>query len=219
LRDAVSTDWYRITADEALTQAGIPFRDGLSPKEAARRLAEHGPNELAEADVKNPWRILVEPFTSLLIVAAMASAFLGDYEDAIAIFAIIVLNAVLGFRQEYRAEKTDDKEAILAAVKTTKLETIGGPIDFTEPVVGATPPFKVGPCHIVENVYKTPLVGGKWRKGTTWPYELTICSNAAGPSLSGSEVVLGVFLDLGPRSMTSCQHVRQSLLRSDRRSV
>ena len=73
----------------------------------------------------------------------------------------------------------DDKEAILAAIKTTKLETIGGPIDFTAPVIGATPPFKVGPCHIVENVYKTPLVGGQWRKGTTYPFELTVVSNAA----------------------------------------
>ncbi len=80
-----------------------------------------------------------------------------------------------------RATSVDDKEAILAAIKTTKMDTIGGKIDFTEPVVGPTPPFKVGPCHIVENVYKTPQVGGQWRKGTTWPYELTVCSKAGVP--------------------------------------
>jgi branched-chain amino acid transport system substrate-binding protein len=78
-----------------------------------------------------------------------------------------------------RATSVDDKEAILAAIKTTKLETIGGLIDFTAPVVGATPPFQVGPCHITENVYKTPLVGGQWRKATQYPFELTIVSNAA----------------------------------------
>ena len=78
-----------------------------------------------------------------------------------------------------RATSVDDKEAILAAIKGTKLETIGGLIDFTAPVVGATPPFQVGPCHIIENVYKTPLVGGQWRKGTKYPFELTIVSNAA----------------------------------------
>jgi Ca2+-transporting ATPase len=104
------TDWYRITTDEALSLTGTSSRDGLSEDEAARRLAEYGPNELAESGVKNPWRILAEQFTSLLIViliiAAIASAVLGDYEDAIAILAIVVLNAVLGFRQEYRAEKT-----------------------------------------------------------------------------------------------------------------
>jgi branched-chain amino acid transport system substrate-binding protein len=79
-----------------------------------------------------------------------------------------------------RATSVDDKQAILDAIKTTKMDTIGGPIDFTAPVVGATPPFQVGPCHIVENVYKTPLVGGQWRAGMEWPYDLTICSNAAG---------------------------------------
>ena len=75
------TDWYRITIDEALSQTGTASRDGLSPEEAARRLAEDGPNELAEADVKSPWRILLEQFTSLLIIililAAIASAVPG----------------------------------------------------------------------------------------------------------------------------------------------
>ncbi len=83
-----------------------------------------------------------------------------------------------------RATSVDDKEAIITAVKTTKLDTIGGPIDFTAPIVGAKPPFQVGPCHIVENVYKTPLVGGQWRTGTTYPFDLTIVSTAAAKDLS-----------------------------------
>jgi branched-chain amino acid transport system substrate-binding protein len=78
-----------------------------------------------------------------------------------------------------RATSVDDKEAIMTAIKTTKLQTIGGLIDFTAPV--ESPPFKVGPRHVRENVYKTPLVGGQWRKGTEYPFELTICSNAACP--------------------------------------
>jgi branched-chain amino acid transport system substrate-binding protein len=82
-----------------------------------------------------------------------------------------------------RATSVDDKEAIITAVKTTKLDTIGGPIDFTAPVVGATPPFQVGPCHIVENVYKTPLVGGQWRTATAYPFELTVVSAAAAKDL------------------------------------
>ena len=103
------TDWYRLTADEALQEAGGD-PDGLSDEEARKRLAEHGPNELVQAGVKSRWRILLEQFTSILIViliiAAIASAALGDYEDAIAIVAIVILNALLGFRQEYQAEKT-----------------------------------------------------------------------------------------------------------------
>ncbi len=104
------TDWYQITTDEALAQTGTPHVQGLSQQEAADRLASQGPNELAEAGTKSPWRILLEQFTSvlivILIVAAIISAALGDYEDAIAILAVLVLNAVLGFRQEYKAEKT-----------------------------------------------------------------------------------------------------------------
>ena len=103
------TDWYRKSAEEALRDLGGESR-GLTEQEAARRLAEQGPNELAETGRKNPLRILAEQFTSLLIVilviAAIASAALGDYKDAIAIIAIVLLNAALGFRQEYRAEKT-----------------------------------------------------------------------------------------------------------------
>lgn len=77
-----------------------------------------------------------------------------------------------------RAKNVDDKEALLEAIKTTKLETLAGKIDFTEPVPQG-PPFKVGPCHIHPNVYKTPQVGGQWRKGTKYPYDLVIVSIAA----------------------------------------
>ena len=49
-----------------------------------------------------------------------------------------------------------------------KLDTIAGLIDFTA-LVPAGPPYKGGPCRIHPNVYKTPLVGGQWRKGTKIP--------------------------------------------------
>jgi len=102
-------DWHRLSAKDALSRTGGAL-SGLTSEEAERRLAEHGPNELVQAGVKSPWRILLEQFTSvlivILIVAAIASLALGDHEDAIAIFAIVILNGLLGFRQEYRAEKT-----------------------------------------------------------------------------------------------------------------
>jgi Ca2+-transporting ATPase len=156
------TDWYRITTDEALAQTGTPSLDGLSREEAARRLAEQGPNELTEADVKSPWRILLEQFTSLLIiiliVAAIASAFLGDYEDAIAIFAIIVLNAVLGFRQEYRAEKTMQALRQLATpiVRVRRAGTVAE-ISARDLVVGDMVLLEAGnlvpaDCRLIESV-------------------------------------------------------------------
>ena len=69
----------------------------------------YGPNELRERGSKPPWRIFVDQFTGtlvlILIVAAIISAIIGDFKDAIAILLIVFLNAVLGFVQEYRAEK------------------------------------------------------------------------------------------------------------------
>jgi branched-chain amino acid transport system substrate-binding protein len=80
-----------------------------------------------------------------------------------------------------RTKNVDDKSTIVEAIKTTKLDTIGGHIDFTAPVEPAGPPWKAGPRHVHENVYKTPQVGGQWRKGTKYPYELTVVSTAAVP--------------------------------------
>jgi Ca2+-transporting ATPase len=101
---------------------GTDFEAGLTPAEAQRRLAEEGLNELVERGVKSPWLILWEQLTGLmvviLIVAAVVSGALGDWKDAIAILAIVVLNAVLGFSQEFRAEKA------MAALKQLAVPTV-----------------------------------------------------------------------------------------------
>lgn len=92
-----------------LQELGTDPVSGLSESEAARRLAKNGRNELISTGIKSPWLILWEQLTALmvviLIIATLASALLGDYKDAFAIGAIVVLNALLGFSQEYRAEK------------------------------------------------------------------------------------------------------------------
>jgi Ca2+-transporting ATPase len=102
-------NWYQQSAEEVVAALSTNAGRGLSADEATRRLEQYGPNELIERGTKSPWRILWEQFTSslvvVLIVAAVVSALLGDLEDAIAILAIVILNAVLGFRQEYRAER------------------------------------------------------------------------------------------------------------------
>lgn len=103
------TNWYEIEPLAAMKKLGTDRAAGLSEAEAARRLAEYGRNELAQRGTKRPWRIFWDQMTELmvviLIIAAVISALLGDYNDAIAIATIVVLNAVLGFSQEYRAEK------------------------------------------------------------------------------------------------------------------
>ncbi|MBI3413057.1 MAG: calcium-translocating P-type ATPase, SERCA-type [Candidatus Aenigmarchaeota archaeon] len=83
---------------------------GLSSAEAVRILAETGRNKLTEKKGKTPAELFLEQFSSVLIIvlilAALVSFFLGEVIDAAAIISIVILNAVLGFVQEYRAEKS-----------------------------------------------------------------------------------------------------------------
>jgi len=85
-------------------------RAGLAAAEAQRRLQEQGPNQLTEAKGKSPWRLFLEQFQGVviwvLIAAAVLSGIMGELIDAIAIVAIIVINAILGFVQESRAERS-----------------------------------------------------------------------------------------------------------------
>ncbi len=101
--------WYTYSVDHVLADLQTTAEGGLSPTEATARLATYGPNELIEKGAKSPWQILFDQFKEtmviVLIIAAIISAALSDWKDAIAILAIVVLNAILGFVQEYRAEK------------------------------------------------------------------------------------------------------------------
>ena len=128
------TDWYRKESSETISLLNSDAEAGLSTAEAQRRLVEHGPNELVERGLKSPWHILWEQLTGLmvviLIVAAVVSGAVGDWKDAIAILAIVVLNAVLGFSQEYRAEKAMATLKQLA-VPTVKVRRNGRVVEIS----------------------------------------------------------------------------------------
>ena len=101
--------WYQQDVASVLSHFETQADAGLSEDLIARRLEEFGPNELIETGGRGPWRILWEqisgPMVILLLVAAGVSVFLNEIHDAIVILAIVILNAVLGFFQDYRAEK------------------------------------------------------------------------------------------------------------------
>lgn len=83
--------------------------DGLSLSNAEERLREHGKNELAEKKKKSAWRLFLNQFKDvmilILLIAAVISIAIGDIKDAVVILIIVLLNAIIGFIQEYRAEK------------------------------------------------------------------------------------------------------------------
>ena len=76
-----------------------------------------------------------------------------------------------------RTKDVDDKNQIIAAIAATNVETIVGPVDFTQEV-GAE-----GGTRPVPNVVRTPLSGGQWRPAEKWNYDIVQCSNAGWPMI------------------------------------
>ena len=101
--------WHTLTVAEVAARLRTDAGRGLAEAEAARRLQQYGPNALAETPGRSPLAIFAAQFQSLivlLLVAATAVAFaLGETIEAVAILVVIVLNAVIGFLTEWRAEQ------------------------------------------------------------------------------------------------------------------
>ncbi|MHA1917583.1 MAG: calcium-translocating P-type ATPase, SERCA-type [Candidatus Ranarchaeia archaeon] len=99
---------YQLETEDVLEQYQTSV-DGLSKEEAKKRLETHGENVLIEHDGITPFQIFVNQFKDLmviiLLIAALLSFFLGETIDAIVIGIIVILNSVLGFIQEFKAEK------------------------------------------------------------------------------------------------------------------
>ncbi len=102
-------DWHSLPAEDALDALGTHYSQGLTTEEARRRLKIFGYNELTEPPKPGFWKRLWAQFNNflviILIVASLISVLLGDYVEAGAIMAIVILNAVLGLVQESRAEE------------------------------------------------------------------------------------------------------------------
>jgi P-type Ca2+ transporter type 2C len=116
-------NWHLVRVEEASELLSVDIQKGLSEADASRRVEEHGPNELEEQGVKSPlamlWDQLTETMVVILIIAAGVSYFLlNEIKDAVVILAVVVVNTLLGFRQEYQAEKA------MAALKKMAVPTV-----------------------------------------------------------------------------------------------
>jgi Ca2+-transporting ATPase len=102
-------NWHTLTTDETAQRLETNPQSGLSSANAAKRLAQYGANELKEKRARSLWRMLLDQFADFMIIvligAAVVSGIVGDVEDTVAIIVIVILNAVIGFVQEYRAEQ------------------------------------------------------------------------------------------------------------------
>ena len=116
--------WHTLSTERVLEQLSAT-RAGLSSGEARRRLVEHGPNELVSADHVSPWTVFANQFKNVLIIilliATVLSAFLGHAVESIAIAVIVLFAIVLGFIQEYRAERAIEALKKMAAPFATVL--------------------------------------------------------------------------------------------------
>jgi P-type Ca2+ transporter type 2C len=108
-KESAREDWHRMPPGSVLSKLRTS-KDGLSRAEAQNRLTEFGANEIHEGRQVKPWVIFVRQFKSLLILllvaAAVVSGVLGEWVDSLVIAAIVVLNAIIGFYQEFSAEKS-----------------------------------------------------------------------------------------------------------------
>jgi Ca2+-transporting ATPase len=102
-------DWHSQSLEKVIEALNTHPNRGLSAAEAQARLAQYGPNQLQERPRPTFWHMLLGQFNNFLVLilisASVVSFILGEYVDAGAIMAIVVLNAILGVVQESKAEE------------------------------------------------------------------------------------------------------------------
>ncbi len=113
--------WYGRGIEETLAAFGCDREAGLTKDEAARRLAQYGPNRLSQKKRKGLFRMFIDQMNNVLIYillgAAAVSVFLGEISDAVIIGIVVLLNAVVGVVQEAKAEKALEALKRLSAPK------------------------------------------------------------------------------------------------------
>lgn len=101
---------HRLDAVEAAARLGVDTARGLSTPEAAERAAVFGPNRLAEPARRPEWLKFLDQFRNwligILLIAAVVAGAIGDIKDALVITVVLQINAVLGYLQERRAERS-----------------------------------------------------------------------------------------------------------------
>ena len=138
--DTEKQRWHTLEGKAALTSLKSNQQQGLSGAEAAQRLEQYGPNALSEGKKKTVIQVFLEQFKDLmvmiLIAAALISLATGEAESTIVIFAVLILNAVLGTVQHFKAEKSLES---LKAMSAPSAKVIRGGVRTTVPSTQVVP--------------------------------------------------------------------------------
>lgn len=109
LQEENKMDWYQIEAKKVFQKLNTS-NEGLAGPEIKERLSIYGPNKLAEEEKISKFKIFLHQFTSpliyILLIAGTVTIFLKEYIDSGVIFAVVILNAIIGYIQEYKAEES-----------------------------------------------------------------------------------------------------------------
>src|SRR5215472_4873405 len=104
--------WHAITADEVLRRLNTNLKEGLDTNEVSQRLSKYGPNRLPEGKRQGPFMRFLSQFNNILVYVLLAAGFIklmvGLWLDAAIILGVVIINALLGFIQEGKAEKALD---------------------------------------------------------------------------------------------------------------
>jgi magnesium-transporting ATPase (P-type) len=118
----MAINWHTLTTQEVFERLGTG-NEGLSADEAASKLKEHGPNRLPRGKKRGSIERFMSQFNNLLIyvllVSAAVTAILGHWVDASVIAGVVVINAIIGFIQEGKAEKAIDAIRMTGGLRGT----------------------------------------------------------------------------------------------------
>ncbi len=133
--------WHALHGDEVLDRLEVDGDTGLSSAQAARRLAHEGPNELGRDEPRGNLDIVLSqfksPLISILLVAFVVTLLIEEYTDAAVIAAVLVINAIIGFIQERRADRSVHALMQMAAPRSRVVRDGGAQdIDAVELVPG-----------------------------------------------------------------------------------
>jgi Ca2+-transporting ATPase len=122
MEETMERKWHQHDVMDAIA-AVDSNRKGLDASEASRRLGEYGPNSLVEKQKKSPFMMFLDQFKDFMILILLAAAVIagaiGELADTLVIIAIVIANAIIGFIQEYKAEKAMEALKAMAAPQAT----------------------------------------------------------------------------------------------------